>query len=190
VPRIQSALLSKAAPLAMSRAAPPELGGPVPLTTLLSVTPSAPPGYGSWSPWRQSGMTGLPVARPQKGKRTCIPSACADACQSRRPRPGATGGRPTSCLVRLTLDISQGSARGRPAAASTACELDPNWRAMASAAAAAVLSCCTRPWDRGLRISNYGSDLERSYGDSNPRPLACHASQATRLPAATPASTC
>jgi hypothetical protein len=44
VPRIQSALLSKAAPLAMSRAAPPELGGPVPLTTLLSVTPSAPPG--------------------------------------------------------------------------------------------------------------------------------------------------
>ena len=30
MPRIQSALISKAAPLAVSRAAPPELGGPVP----------------------------------------------------------------------------------------------------------------------------------------------------------------
>src|ERR1039458_2123831 len=26
----------------------------------------------------------------------------------------------------------------------------------------------------GLRISNYGCELQWSYGDSNPRPLACH----------------
>jgi hypothetical protein len=54
---------------------------------------------------------------------------------------------------------------------------DPNWRAMIFAAAAAVLCCCTRPWNHGLGLSNWDSDLEWSYGDSNPRPLACHTVQ-------------
>jgi hypothetical protein len=44
VPGIQSALISKAAPLAMSRAAHLNWASRSPLTTLLSVMPSAPPG--------------------------------------------------------------------------------------------------------------------------------------------------
>jgi hypothetical protein len=38
------------------------------------------------------------------------------------------------------------------------------------------------PWTLGLRISDYVSELQWSYGDSNPRPLACHPA-ATRPPA-------
>ena len=51
---------------------------------------------------------------------------------------------------------------------------------MVFATAAAVLCCCTSPWNRGLRLSNYASYLWWSYGDSNPRPLACHADSVRR----------
>jgi hypothetical protein len=46
---------------------------------------------------------------------------------------------------------------------------DPNARTAAQSAAVAVSFCCTRCSIR----SNFASELW-SYGDSNPRPLACH----------------
>ena len=71
------------------------------------------------------------------------------------------------------LGVGRQPAGRPPASARTP---DPNWRAMLFAAAAAVLCCCTSPWNCGLGLSNYASDLGWSYGDSNPRPLACHES--------------
>ena len=129
----------------------------------------------------QPGMKGLPVARPQKGKRTCVLPAPMRAShvdlgqgpREEEPRLAWSGSLSTYLRARAAADQAPPSTARKP---------DPNWRAMLFAAAAAVLCCCTSPWNRGLGLSNYASDLGWSYGDSNPRPLACHTA-ATRPPA-------
>ena len=120
----------------------------------------------AWPAW--------PAARPQKAPTngSCTATPIGVTSLTRRPAPQQEEPRSAwSGALRGHVRLEPQAARLPPSSAWTA---DPNWRAMVFPAAAAVLCCCTWPRNTGLMISNYASDLGWSYGDSNPRPLACH----------------
>jgi hypothetical protein len=134
------------------------------------LTLAAGPASGPAAP----GMTSLTRCTTARGTCKWDLRGRADGCHLTDTSACAAGGRASFCLVSPIWAYIQ--LRPQPArpSSSSARTPDPNWRAMLFAAAAAVLCCCTPPWNCGLGLSNYVSDLGWSYGDSNPRPLACH----------------